>query len=244
MTSFGNPSTPLFNFYGSTADNCVVTLVNARRLTLSPIYTNGQSTCAYTTSGIVLHFNPKFTSGAVSGMTVKTIYAFLPEDLIGKAMTLLDTDASAEYVCDVLENKCADYAMFRERVLRGTKSRDHELRPKSGIEGSSKTRKKKAGFCLKTLKNLPLYEGKLNYIDGNSRGCRILHADFAKINQMHCPHVTFEKEPDMDGKVKCAKSEERQYDEIFEDWQLDIFRLAAVSLYGLDPDSFVRISTC
>jgi len=235
ITSFsaiGVPSTPLFNFYGSTAENCVVTLLEARRLTVNPNYTGGKTTCLDAPLGAFMQFTPKITNGAVSGMTVKKYYAYLPEDLISEAFDLFDTDATAEYVCNVLEINCADNMMFKDR----------DLRDMSNIEELRNLKRRKQNSCLKRFEKLPAYEGKLNYIDGNSKGCRMLHAELAKANDMHCPHVTFEKEPDTNGKVKCSKSKKNQYHDLFQDWQLDFFRLAAIALYGLDPDSLLRIS--
>jgi hypothetical protein len=47
--------------------------------------------------------------------------------------------------------------------------------------------------CRTKLANLPGSEGSLIYIDGNTVGCRALHAIFAETNPNdHCAHLSFE----------------------------------------------------
>lgn len=47
-------------------------------------------------------------------------------------------------------------------------------------------------------------EGPYDYLDGMSKGCRILHSGFvAKGNSDHCPHLSFVPIPDKNNQLKC-----------------------------------------
>jgi len=59
--------------------------------------------------------------------------------------------------------------------------------------------------CEASLSKLPIVTGN-SYVDGNSQGCRALHAVFAAVNSKHCAHISFEPKNDTNGKVKCQQS--------------------------------------
>lgn len=61
--------------------------------------------------------------------------------------------------------------------------------------------------CLADLEELPVVTGE-EYVDGNSFGCRILHAAFAVTNPTgHCAHVTLDPaDVDVKGNLRCAES--------------------------------------
>ena len=61
--------------------------------------------------------------------------------------------------------------------------------------------------CVARYNAIPmLAESDTLYIDGNSRGCRILHSVFALNNSKHCPHLSFVPQEDKNGNIKCQKS--------------------------------------
>merc|ERR1711862_399390 len=91
-------------------------------------------------------------------------------------------------------------------------------------------------ICLKKYNRLPLYHTgmdngeEISFIDGNSKGCRALHAYFATTNKDHCPHVSFEAEVDVNGFVKCDKSKKVMPSDLFTPAQLGMFKAASLIL--------------
>lgn len=88
--------------------------------------------------------------------------------------TALDTQQSREYVCDVLGSTGCDDIY----VLNGSPS---------------------PGACVGELESLPKGEGPLSRVDGNTQGCRSLHATFAQENSKHCAHISFTPAEDPNG---------------------------------------------
>jgi hypothetical protein len=71
-------------------------------------------------------------------------------------------------------------------------------------------------YCLARLKALPATEGPSVYFDGNSTGCRALHAAFAVENPVHhCAHVSLDRVADPQGQFKCGKSAHRKIGGLF-----------------------------
>ena len=97
--------------------------------------------------------------------------------------------------------------------------------------------------CLKRLSNLPLKEGEDNWIDGNSRGCRYLHAVFARTNQFHCAHVSFIPAEDSKGDIKCQTSANMLPEEFFTQTEINsLYDLCGTQTsLGLDQDTCVHI---
>jgi hypothetical protein len=89
--------------------------------------------------------------------------------------------------------------------------------------------------CESTLKALPTAEGDNNYIDGNSQGCRNLHAAFAATNPTgHCAHLSFTPLADPDGKIKCQTSLATPPSDLFTESDFIAYRQEAEK-YGIDP---------
>merc|ERR1711862_86748 len=89
-------------------------------------------------------------------------------------------DRSNNCVCDVMQESCPD-----TWALNGFGSRAE---------------------CVNMLESLPYTQGDLAYFDGNSSGCRNMHAVFAASNTDHCAHLSFVPQADPNGKVKCQNS--------------------------------------
>ena len=67
--------------------------------------------------------------------------------------------------------------------------------------------KEQQGNCENRLAALPTTQGDSKDIDGNSQGCRDLHAVLASINpQNHCPHISLSPLADPSGQIKCQDS--------------------------------------
>jgi len=60
--------------------------------------------------------------------------------------------------------------------------------------------------CVAKLDALPTTDGVLHYVDGNSLGCRLLHAELARSNDHHCAHISFLPMEDPHGRIKCQES--------------------------------------
>ena len=99
--------------------------------------------------------------------------------------------------------------------------------------------------CLETLNALPFADdGALTYIDGNTKGCRILHAVFAKTNPDHCPHISFEADEDVNDLVKCNESKRTLPTDLFTEEQLGLFTYAS-NLLGLgDSGIDIKLEAC
>jgi len=99
------------------------------------------------------------------------------------------------------------------------------------------------GECEAKLAALPLADGDLAYVDGNTQSCRKLHAVFASDNAHHCAHLSFKPMADPKGKVKCQESAQLPVSDLFSDEELATFAAFAVEL-GFEPDQHVRSSPC
>eukprot|EP00581_Thalassiosira_minuscula_P002991 CAMPEP_0183742550 /NCGR_PEP_ID=MMETSP0737-20130205/64759_1 /TAXON_ID=385413 /ORGANISM="Thalassiosira miniscula, Strain CCMP1093" /LENGTH=840 /DNA_ID=CAMNT_0025978137 /DNA_START=297 /DNA_END=2819 /DNA_ORIENTATION=- len=71
------------------------------------------------------------------------------------------------------------------------------------------------------------------YVDGNSKGCRIIHSRFARINPDHCAHLSFEPEEDSKGRIKCQESIGQQFQDFFSKYELESF-LKTAHEWGFD----------
>jgi hypothetical protein len=90
--------------------------------------------------------------------------------------------------------------------------------------------------CEATLETLPPADGELNYVDGNSQGCRALHAAFAATNPvMHCAHLSFTPLADPRGRFKCQTSKKTPPSDLFTEEELALYRKFA-RRHGIDPD--------
>lgn len=122
--------------------------------------------------------------------------------------TFLDTDIVRDDICKLMENKCGDIYKYNNLTQQ---------------------------TCQEKWDALPINEeGAL--IDGNSKGCRIVHASMAALNEKHCPHISFLPVEDDDGKVKCQESGMRSPMDVFTQWELDKIREAAAE-HGLPRDT-------
>lgn len=90
--------------------------------------------------------------------------------------------------------------------------------------------------CINTLNTLPTTEGSDHYIDGNSQGCRALHAVLASTNpSQHCAHLSFTPLLDPNGNIKCQASKGRSPTDLFTESDFTALRHFAVK-HGIDPD--------
>ena len=90
--------------------------------------------------------------------------------------------------------------------------------------------------CALRLAALPLATGEKAYVDGNSQGCRALHAAFAATNpENHCVHVALDERVDPSGRIKCQVSSNRNLEDAFSKRDLRFFRRFQ-KRNGINPD--------
>lgn len=90
--------------------------------------------------------------------------------------------------------------------------------------------------CKERLLSLPLTEGPYYGIDGDSLGCRALHAAFAVTNPTgHCAHVALDATEDDQGRIKCqvAKNIDPRSKMSDQHW---VFFKEQMENFGIDPD--------
>ncbi len=105
---------------------------------------------------------------------------------------VLDTDGVRDYICNLMESNCQQTFDLNNLT---------------------------SSTCKTTYDSLPIdVDG---YLDGNTKGCRILHAAFASVNENHCPHLSFTPEKDYLGHVKCQESQGRVASDLFSPFELD-----------------------
>jgi len=76
------------------------------------------------------------------------------------------------------------------------------------------------------------------YLDGKTKGCRILHSAFASENSHHCPHISFAPMEDDKARILCQESAGRTASEFFSQYELDTMEDIAYEM-GF-PDSSYR----
>jgi len=130
---------------------------------------------------------------------------------------VLNTPAINSFVCETLHDSCADVWAANNLTSLGE--------------------------CKAKLAALPVDEGEILYRDGNTQGCRWLHAVFASTNANHCAHLSFKPMADPRGRVKCQVSEQLQVSDRFSDDELSKYA-TFVAESGFEPDQHWRLSPC
>jgi hypothetical protein len=72
-------------------------------------------------------------------------------------------------------------------------------------------------------------------VDGNSVGCRMLHAVLAESRRVHCPHISFEPLADFQNQIKCQTEGSLTVSDLFTTEDLEAFDEYAVAR-GLNPN--------
>lgn len=91
--------------------------------------------------------------------------------------------------------------------------------------------------CLTKYRALPQVDeiGGSTFIDGDTKGCRVLHSAFAATNPKHCPHVSFEAEEDAKGLVKCSTGGGMYPTNLFSNATIAKFLYYGQYVFGLGP---------
>jgi hypothetical protein len=144
---------------------------------------------------------------------IPRIHVFFPNGFLRLFFDVaLNADPTRRYICEeVIAGPCSSYL-------------------NSSIDTTNST------VCESTLQALPTAEGTMYHIDGNSQGCRALHATFAVTNPIqHCAHVSFTPLQDPNGSIKCQNSTFTPPSSLFEESELEAFRTFARQ-NDIDPD--------
>eukprot|EP00984_Skeletonema_dohrnii_P025530 scaffold14713_cov135-Skeletonema_dohrnii-CCMP3373.AAC.1 len=173
------------------------------------------------TFGLKSNMSPEYTRGGLleRGVGAKIYYSAEPfrvskvhiyyshqyQDHLFR--TFLDNDVVRDDVCSLMEKKCEEMYMYNNLTQQ---------------------------TCREKWDALPISEEGFR-IDGNSKGCRIVHASMAALNEKHCPHISFLPVEDLNGKVKCQTSGMRSPEDVFTQWELDKIRETAAE-HGLPQD--------
>lgn len=221
---------------GLAANQCIATTSERRRFSFNSFYTKKNTEiCANVAIGQVLYYT--MTGKPEAPITIQTLKSYLPNELFSTALPFTtDTQATAEFICDAIVNTCG-YDRPKRRLKSGkTKS------PKSPKSPKQSNPMKK---CLKKLNKLPLVDdGELSYFDGNTIGCRMIHAYYSKTNPEHCPHISFEADKDANGLIKCNKSKQTALTDLFTKKHLKMFKRAGKQL-GLGKAGFdIKFDAC
>jgi len=148
---------------------------------------------------------------------VDHIYLYYGADQLISSLRSIDTPNTAEFVCKgLIFGACESFL------------------PK---EGNPKT----LDECITQFAALPLAEGDLFHIDGNSRGCRYIHSGLAASGlpgaaQTHCPHVSFAAMEDPQGSVMCESSADLGSIDLFTDSDLLFYQESLLTL-GFKEDT-------
>jgi len=179
-------------------------------------------------------FNPALTAGSTithgyiinthySAATnkVPTVHLYFTAPFTEAAFMQLQTRKVDEFVCEILLGPVCMEELGDQAEQGLTKQK-----------------------CLKRLSNLPLAEGEYHSVDGNSQGCRYLHAVFAQTNPSHCAHVSLIPAKDPKGNSKCQTSAGLSPDEFFTQTEIDGLYdlLGTQTALGLDQDTWVHIT--
>ena len=81
--------------------------------------------------------------------------------------------------------------------------------------------------CTNRMASLPLTnlnDQGLMASDGNSTSCRAIHANLAKTNKDHCPHISYYREADKNGDFKCSDGYNTNFDSFFSKSDLQLFK--------------------
>jgi hypothetical protein len=145
-------------------------------------------------------------------------------------LTKLYYDAVENYVTEVRANYLDGFLKYFFETLSGPDGVDFVC----GVMDECDLGVDTSGPCQERLGDLPVFTDG-DKIDGNSIGCRILHAVFASENNDHCPHISFEPMEDVNGFIKCQNSKLIDVNDLFTEEEIDAFHRHAEDK-GVDLD--------
>lgn len=209
---------------------CELLVVNRLNFEINTKYTeNNQEGCADISSGTKLKYS--LTGNPRARISIQSHDAWLSNIYTNSFFALTyNTLETAKYVCDKIINTCQDYTISGRKKTRGRR-RKLQL-----------GKRREIARCLRKYNALPEMSysaetGTVGYSDGDSKSCRIFHSNMASINDDHCPHISFEREVDINGFYKCSESEFADPEESFTSDEIDFILDIGVNQFGYPADS-------
>jgi hypothetical protein len=231
---------PLFlDMSGTTMEQCVATVAERRRLPFNSFFArDNQEICVDIVVGSTLYYI--MNDDPTSPITVQKVNTWFPDEMAsGTFSYFIDTPATSEFICDTIVNTCGEDNQFKRKLPKKSK-KSKASKKQTKAPKKSKAMKK----CMRRYSALPSFDaGSLSYVDGNSKGCRVLHSVFARTNPLHCPHVSFEAEEDTNGIFKCNESKQTILTDLFSEQQLGLFAYAG-TLLGLPNSIDIKFEAC
>jgi len=178
----------------------------------------------------VKEFEPPF---AQSKILVNKAGVYFPDAYLAELFGVgFVTDAMRQNICKIMRDSCAPiWEMNFEEADRTIPNCVQEMAKLDPAQTAT--------FNAVNL------EG---YIDGNTSGCRTLHAAFAEKNPFHCPHISFMPVADPAGGIKCqdeTTANRVSPEDVFGTANLLFFETVGKAFYGLPEEySFSSTETC
>lgn len=227
-------SSVAFKYATSTGEGqCELFVASRTQFQANPQYTeNNQEACADMVSGSKITYS--LTKDRIPRVSVvKTHDVWTPGLFVESFYSLsYNTRATAVYICDKIINTCRDYSIPSRRKRNTRRGRKLQ----KWTERRREMRK-----CVRKYNALPdmtySADGTIGYADGDSKSCRFFHSHMASTNTDHCPHISFEREVDLNGKYKCSESALVRPDVAFTSDEIDFLMDAGVNVFGYPTDS-------
>ncbi len=150
---------------------------------------------------------------------VKKVNAFFPALYYENLNRVMRTEAMAARICDIMESDCPQTFA---RNFPGTTSIARASNSSSIDDGDDPIP------CIDKLLGLK-QQNLTGLLDGNTFGCRLLHASLATENSDHCPHISFLPEEDKNGNIKCQESKGVAASDLFTEFELDVIEISSQS---------------
>lgn len=195
-------------------DTCVISFATVNSMAVKEEYSSVEGDpSADTIVGYRVSFT--ITSPDLSTVNISNIHLYYPPGFLQFLFDdVLGGEAVARRTCNILETACSD--TFYEKNCYN-----------------------KVDECFNDVMTLPRTDG--DNIDGKTMGCRTLHADFASVNDKHCPHISFLPEYDVNCFLKCQETANNVLADVFHPMELGLYKSVAVSA-GIGEAEFVSPS--
>lgn len=209
------PVSPVPLFLVANGDTCVISFAAVNSMAVKEEYSSVEGDPSVDS---IVGFRVSFTidSPDLSTINISNIHLYYPPGFLQFLFNdVLVGEAVARRTCNILETACSD-TFYKKNCYN------------------------KVDECVNDVMTLPGTDGD-NMIDGKTAGCRILHAEFASLNDKHCPHLSFIPEYDEKCFLKCQETANNVLADAFHPMELGFFKSVAVSV-GIGEAEFVSPS--
>lgn len=175
-------------------------------------------------------FEYELTGNAANPILVHSWSVWVPDEFIPALFYAVDSDATAQYMFEIITGDgCTNNSTASDDDEDNSLRRDLQFDSfdaeamdisLDNFEEDNEPNSNRDGMeeCLARFAALPANDNGF-WIDGDTRHCRILHGAYAKSNPDHCPHISFEKEADLNGKYKCYESQGVTQEDVFTEFE-------------------------